>query len=157
MTKIEDKNKTKIPTFRDSPKMNSFKQDLPLELPYKWVPFLPSNHIHITLDNINIQTQEPNLLQGLLVKPLELVITSLNPPLFSTTRLAFLQLKHLHNESCMLQKWKTSLLRIEGIYFRKFTITNQTQKLIHSIENANIFFMMTTTPSFHHLLPPKSS
>jgi hypothetical protein len=68
--------------------MNSFKQ--PLKLPYKWVPFLPSNHIHITLDNINVQRQEPNLLQGLFVKPLELVITSLNPPLFSTTRLAFL-------------------------------------------------------------------
>ncbi len=68
--------------------MNFFKQ--PSKLPYKWVPFLPSNHIQITLNNINVQTQEPNLLQGLFVKPLELVITSLNPPLFSTTRLAFL-------------------------------------------------------------------
>lgn len=106
MSKIEDKNRTKIPTFRYSPRMNSFKQDLPLKLPYKWAPFpfLPSNHIHITLDNINVQTQELDLLQGLLMKPLEFVITSLNPPLFSTTRLIFLQSKHVHNGDCMLQK-----------------------------------------------------
>ncbi len=106
MIKIEDKNMTKIPTFRDSQRMNSFKQNLPSKFPYKWVPFpfLPSNHIHITLDNINVQTQEPDLLQGLFMKPLELVITSLNPPLFSTTKPVFLQSKHVHNRGCMLQK-----------------------------------------------------
>lgn len=50
MIKIEDKNMTKIPTFKNSLEINSFKQDLVLELPYEWVPFLPINHIHITLD-----------------------------------------------------------------------------------------------------------
>jgi hypothetical protein len=35
---------------KDSLGVNYFKQDLPSELPYEWVPFLPINHIHITLD-----------------------------------------------------------------------------------------------------------
>jgi len=67
-------------------------------------PFFPSTTYtsHWTL---NFQTQEPNLLQQLLVKPLELVIISLNPPLFSTTRHAFLQSKHVQKKvACFKNK-----------------------------------------------------
>ncbi len=56
MTKRKDKDKTLfwILMPRDSHGMYSLKQDRPSELPYDLVFFLPSNHIHITLDNRNI-------------------------------------------------------------------------------------------------------
>ncbi len=62
MTKRKDKDKTLfwILMPRDSQGMYSLKQDLPSELPYDLAFFLPSNYIHITLDNRNIQIQEPN-------------------------------------------------------------------------------------------------
>lgn len=52
------------------------------------------------------QQQHTKSFQGLLAKPLEHVIVSLNQPLHTTIELAFLQLKHTCSKKCMFQKQK---------------------------------------------------